>query len=89
MFENANIETLDQMVEDAMKDKIFDDVCEELEYQFGYVRGATDMLERVKTLIKGFGGLTASQEQLCQTIMQWIGSITYRDEPIVSVESNE
>lgn len=89
MFENVKIETIDDMVEQVLDGKMFDDECDELEYRYGYVRGAMDMLKRIKTLIDGFGDLTESQETICHTILEWICKITYQGEPIVEINNGE
>lgn len=61
-----NIKTIEQMAEETIENKIFDDECDELEYKWGYLSGARQTLKRVKDFINGYGDINASQGLISQ-----------------------
>lgn len=71
----GNVKTIDQMVEEVIENKMFDDECDELEYKWGYQKGAHQALEKVKEFINGYGDINASQGIIIDQINGFIDAL--------------
>lgn len=74
-MEFENIKTIGQMAEEVIENKIFDDEYDELEYKWGYQKGAQQVLDRVKEFINGYGYINTSQSLLIELINGFIDAI--------------
>ena len=70
-----NVKTIKQMADDVIENRLFDDEFEELEYRWGYEKGAHDIIDKVKELINSYCDINASQALLLDNINEYLDAL--------------